>query len=154
MTDDELSKERFGFTIFLSACVHTIIILGVGFTYLEELSSKPALEITIAQYRSEFEPEEADFLAQENQIGSGNLEGKAAPSTPFDSDFNDDVIQEIFPFPSSPEIVQQDLALVASVANDNQERQLQEKFETGEEQPLRDQTSMNSSELNDFIKTQ
>ena len=141
MTDDELSKERFGFTVFLSACVHTIIILGVGFTYLEELSSKPALEITIAQYRSEFEPEEADFLAQENQIGSGNLEGKAAPSPPFDSDFNDDVIQENFPFPSSPEIVQQDLALVASVANDNQERQLQEKFETGEEQPLRDQTS-------------
>ena len=151
ITDDELSKERFGFTVFFSVCVHTIIILGVGFTYLEELNSKPALEITVAQYRSEFEPEEADFLAQENQIGSGNLEERATPSTPFDSDFNDDVIQEVVPFPSSPEIVneiiEQDLALVASVANDNQERQLLEKLETEEEQPLSNETSSDDLSL-------
>ena len=80
-TNNELSKERFGFTFFLSACVHAIIILGVGFTYLEELKSGPALEITIAQYRSELESDEAEFLAQENQIGSGILEERAAPST-------------------------------------------------------------------------
>ena len=93
-TDDKLSKERFGFTVFFSACVHAIIILGVGFTYLEGLNSMPALEITMAQYRSEFEPEEVDFLAQENQIGSGAIEKSAAPRTPFQSDFNDDVIQK------------------------------------------------------------
>ncbi|MFL2856710.1 MAG: energy transducer TonB [Pseudohongiellaceae bacterium] len=151
ITDDELSKERFGFTVFFSVCIHTIIILGVGFTYLEELNSKPALEITVAQYRSEFEPEEADFLAQENQIGSGNIEERTTPSTPFDSDFNDDVIQEIVPFPSSSEIVneiiEQDLALVASVANDNQERQLLEKLETEEEQPLSNETSSDDLSL-------
>ena len=56
-SDAELSRERFGFTVFLSACVHAIIILGVGFTYLEELNSEPALEITMAQYRSELAPD-------------------------------------------------------------------------------------------------
>ena len=120
-SDEDLSRERFGFTVFLSACVHAIIILGVGFTYLEELNSEPALEITMAQYRSEFAPDEADFLAQENQIGSGTLDSKAAPSTPFQSDFNDDIIQEVVPIPQAPEIVNdlevQDLAVISSFQN-------------------------------------
>ena len=89
------SNERFGFTVFLSACFHAIIILGVGFTYFEELTSTPAMEITLAQYASESTPENADFIAQENQAGSGTLDEKAAPSTPFESDFNADVIQEV-----------------------------------------------------------
>lgn len=144
-TDVELSKERFGFTVFLSACVHAIIILGVGFSYLEELNSAPALEITMAQYRSEIEPEQADFLAQENQIGSGNLEERAAPSTPFESDFNDDVIQEVVPVPTSPEIVneiiEQDLAVVSAFANEDQTRQLLEELAPEEEQPITEETS-------------
>lgn len=144
-SDDELSKERFGFTVFLSACVHAILILGVGFTYLEEINSEPALEITMAQYRSELEPDEADFLAQENQIGSGTLEERAASSTPFESDFNDDLIQEVVPVPSSPQIVnevnQQDLAVVSSIAADDQARQLLEELEPEEEQPLTEETT-------------
>ena len=89
--------ERFGFTVFLSACVHAMVILGVGFTYLDELTSAPTMEITLAQYRSEVAPEQADFLAQENQTGSGTLQEVAAPSTPFTSEFNTDVIQEVSP---------------------------------------------------------
>jgi protein TonB len=89
--------ERFGFTVFLSACVHAMVILGVGFSYLEELTSAPTMEITLAQYRSEVAPEEADFLAQENQSGSGTLQEVAAPSTPFTSEFNADVIQDVSP---------------------------------------------------------
>ena len=144
-TDVELSKERFGFTVFLSACVQALIILGVGVSYLEELNSAPALEITMAQYRSEIEPEQADFLAQENQIGSGNLEERAAPSTPFESDFNDDVIQEVVPVPTSPEIVneiiEQDLAVVSAFANEDQTRQLLEELAPEEEQPITEETS-------------
>ncbi len=93
----ENQNERFGFTVFLSACIHAMIILGVGFTYMDEITSQPTMEITLAQYRSEVEPDQADFLAQENQTGSGTLEERAAPSTPFTSEFNADVIQEISP---------------------------------------------------------
>lgn len=94
---NEYQTERFGFTVFLSACVHAMVILGVGFTYFEELTSAPTMEITLAQYRSEVEPEQADFLAQENQTGSGTLQEISAPSTPFTSEFNADVIQEVSP---------------------------------------------------------
>lgn len=126
-TDNDISRERFGFTVFLSACAHAIIILGVGFTYLEEISSEPALEITMAQYRSEIAPDEADFLAQENQQGSGVLDEKAAPSTPFESDFNDERIQETLPVPQTTQITNdveiQDTAVISSFQDEQQVRQ-------------------------------
>ena len=138
--DTELSRERFGFTFFLSACAHAIIILGLGFTYLEEINSEPALEITMAQYRSELAPEEADFLAQENQIGSGILDAAAAPSTPFESDFNADTIQEVLPVPRAPEqldpVQLQDVAVIASVQQADQVRQQLDVEEVDDQLPL------------------
>lgn len=150
-SDEDLSRERFGFTVFLSACVHAIIILGVGFTYLEELNSQPSLEITMAQYRSEFSPDDADFLAQENQIGSGTLDSKAAPSTPFKSDFNDDVIQEVMPVPQSPEVVNteeiRDVAVISTLQNDEQIQQQLDVLEPENEKPLSDQSTPNELSL-------
>ena len=144
-SDEALSRERFGFTVFLSACVHAIIILGVGFTYLEELNSEPALEITMAQYRSEFAPDEADFLAQEKQIGSGTLDSPAAPSTPFKSDFNDEVIQEVVPIPQAPEIVNEievrDAAIVSSIQNEQQVQQQLDEIEPEDEKPLSEEST-------------
>lgn len=138
--DTELSRERFGFTFFLSACAHAIIILGLGFTYLEEINSEPALEITMAQYRSELAPEDADFLAQENQIGSGILDAAAAPSTPFESDFNADTIQEVLPVPRAPEqldpVQLQDVAVIASVQQADQVRQQLDVEEVDDQLPL------------------
>ncbi len=144
-TDEDLSRERFGFTVFLSACVHAIIILGVGFTYLEELNSEPALEITMAQYRSEFAPDEADFLAQENQIGSGTLDSPAAPSTPFKSDINDDVIQEVVPMPQAPEIVNEidvrDAAIISSIQSEQQIQQQLDDIEPEDEKTLSEEST-------------
>jgi protein TonB len=142
--DEDLSTERFGFTVFLSACLHVIIILGVGFTYLEELNSEPALEITMAQYRSEFAPDRANFLAQENQIGSGTLDSVAAPSTPFKSDFNDEVIQEVVPIPQAPEIVNKievrDAAIISSIQNEQQVQQQLDKLEPEDDKPLSEES--------------
>lgn len=144
-TDIDLSRERFGFTVFLSACIHAIIILGVGFTYLEELSSEPALEITMAQYRSEIAPDDADFLAQENQIGSGVLDETAAPSTPFVSDFQDDAIREVVPLPQTPEIVNdietQDVAVISTFQDDDQIRQQLEELEPEQDRLIADEPS-------------
>lgn len=97
-----LAKERFSFTVFLSACAHVILILGIGFTYLSDRGSTPALEITLAQYRSAIEPRDADFLAQENQAGSGVTDEVAAPSTPFASDFSADDINPVRPPAEQP----------------------------------------------------
>ncbi len=144
-TDADLSRERFGFTVFLSACVHAIIILGVGFTYREEINSEPALEITMAQYRSEFAPDAADYLAQENQLGSGTLDSKAAPRTPFESDFNDAAIQEVVPLPQAPEIINnvevRDVAVISSFQNEQQVQQQLDALEPEQEKPLSDQST-------------
>lgn len=143
-TDQNLSTERFGFTVFLSACFHGILILGIGFTYLDELASAPAMEITLAQYRSELEPDNADFLAQENQIGSGTLSEAAAPSTPFESDFNADTIQEVQLLPPASTIAEplevRNDAVITSVRNDTSiDQQLKEQPE--EELPITEETS-------------
>lgn len=149
--EQELSNERFGFTVFLSACFHAIVILGLGFTYLDEINSEAALEITLAQYRSELEPEDADFLAQENQIGSGVLDEAAAPSTPFDSDFNADTIQEVLPVPQAPQIVEeveiQDTAVLTTFENEPETEQQLEEAENEQEQPLQEQVTQEDLSL-------
>ena len=128
----DLSNDRFGFTIFLSGCLHLMLIVGVGFTYLEESNSAPAVEITLAQYRSDIAPDDADFIAQENQSGSGVLDEAATPSTPFVSPFHDEVIQQVDPLPQAPTPSQQtdpsDLALLtATNANLSLAQQLEEE---------------------------
>jgi len=144
-SDEGLSTERFGFTVFLSACVHAIVILGVGFTYLGDLNSETALEITMAQYRNEFAPEKADFLAQKNQIGSGTLDSAAAPSTPFKSDFNDEVIQKVVPIPQAPEIVNEievrDAAIISSIQNEQLAQQQLDKLEPEDDKPLSEEST-------------
>ncbi len=100
--DRTLNTERFGFTVFVSACLHVMLIAGVGFSFLSESASAPTVDVTLAQYRSEEAPEQAEFIAQQNQVGSGTLEQSAAPSTPHESRFHDNVIQEVTPVPQTP----------------------------------------------------
>ena len=116
--ETNISNERFGFTMFVSAALHVIVIIGLGFSYLEQSNNTPTIEVTLAQYKSDEAPEEADFIAQENQSGSGTLEEAAAPSTPFDSQFHDENIQQVSPIQQAPAPNQQtdpsDLALLTA----------------------------------------
>jgi len=130
--ETDLSKERFGFTIFLSACLHIMLIAGVGFSYLEKSNSAPPIEITLAQYRSDIAPDEADYIAQENQTGSGTLDSAAAPSSPFDAEFHDELIQQVDPISQAPAPNRQtepnDLAILSSLeAEQRLEQQLEEE---------------------------
>ena len=90
-----LANERFGFTLFMSLCVHAVLILGVGFTFYEQLNSSSSFDVTLAQYESNQAPDNPDFLAQANQEGSGSQDELARPSSPFESRFNADTIQEV-----------------------------------------------------------
>lgn len=99
--DGELSRERFRFMIFLSACAHALLVLGVGFTYLTDANDEATIEVTLAQYRSQIQPDDADFIAQENQTGSGSQHEATVPSSPFLSDLNDADINEVRPAPEA-----------------------------------------------------
>lgn len=99
--DGELSRERFRFMIFLSACAHALLVLGVGFTYLTDANDESSIEVTLAQYRSQIQPDDADFIAQENQTGSGSKDETTIPSSPFMSNLNDADINEVRPAPEA-----------------------------------------------------
>lgn len=87
------AADRLGFTLFLAVAVHTAAILGIGFAITPKVPPAQTLEITLAQFTSDKPPEEADFLAQANQQGSGQLDEKALPSTREQADFQHQDIQ-------------------------------------------------------------
>ena len=91
------ARDRFSFTLFLATALHAVLLIGVGFTMPDKQAPQRSLEVTLAQHRSEQAPDKADFLAQANQEGSGDLAEKQEISTTEMADFHDNVIREIQP---------------------------------------------------------
>jgi protein TonB len=143
--DGELSRERFRFMIFLSACAHALLVLGVGFTYLTDANDEATIEVTLAQYRSQIQPDDADFIAQENQTGSGSQDEATVPSSPFLSDLNDADINEVRPAPEAqvlnetPE--QPNLTALTSINAEQVIAQQRNAPEQEEKQALSEQSS-------------
>lgn len=75
------AADRLGFTIFVALAVHVLIVL-TDFIQEDPVPAPFTMEITLAQYDDEKAPEKADFLAETNQLGSGEQEEKAQPSSP------------------------------------------------------------------------
>ncbi|NVK39691.1 MAG: energy transducer TonB [Oceanospirillaceae bacterium] len=103
--------DRFGFTLFLAVAVHAILALGIGFTAPKIEPPRKVIDITLARFESEKAPEQADFIAQANQQGSGTLDEKRAPSTreetPFQSEeIKQQAMQQSQPVPAPAETVQ------------------------------------------------
>ncbi|MDY6983128.1 MAG: energy transducer TonB [Pseudomonadota bacterium] len=92
------TQDRFGFTMFMSICVHVMLILGLGFTMTSERQQPQTLEVTLAQYRSAEAPEDADFIAQANQEGSGSEDEALAPASPVEAPLTADTIQDVDAF--------------------------------------------------------
>ncbi|TBU96205.1 energy transducer TonB [Phytopseudomonas dryadis] len=93
--------DRLGFTLFLAAVLHAALILGLGFTLAEPSQISKTLEITLSTFKSEEKPKDADFLAQDNQQGSGTLDKKAAPTTTEQAPFQDTEVKRVTP-PAAP----------------------------------------------------
>ena len=109
--------DRLSFTVFLALALHAALILGVTFTYIDRSSSTHTMEVTLAQHRSNNQPDKADFLAQFNQQGSGTLEEKALTTTTSEAEFFDTVIRETTPMeevPSTPKSEQQKRTVVTT----------------------------------------
>ncbi len=77
-------SDRFSLTVFLALAFHAVIILGVTFDLVDpDLSALNTMEITLVHNKSDDEPDEADYLAQANQQGGGNIKEKVRDSSPF-----------------------------------------------------------------------
>ncbi len=66
-----VQNDQLGFFFFLALALHAILILGLGFAGEGDTYSAPQLTVTLAQYRQQQAPEDAQFIAQANQMGSG-----------------------------------------------------------------------------------
>ncbi len=70
-------SDRLSSTLFVAALFHGVVILGVTFTSAPptEGDALPTLRITLVADNDELEPDpdDADFLAQRSQLGSGEL---------------------------------------------------------------------------------
>ena len=75
------ARDRLVTTLFFAALLHGIVILGI--TFRPDLpSGSPTLEVTMVQSRSVTPPDDAEYLAQANQRGSGNTEERVRPESP------------------------------------------------------------------------
>ncbi len=93
------ASDRLTFTVFLALVLHLVIILGVAIEFPDAEPAPTSLEVILTQYSSEEAPDEADFIAQANQVGSGSAEEKVAPTTNRIAMFEHDKIQDTQPVP-------------------------------------------------------
>ncbi len=77
-------SDRMSLTIFFALAIHAILILGISFDLMDNSSDViTTMEVTLVHQRSNEAPEEADYLAQANQLGGGTQQEKSRPSSPF-----------------------------------------------------------------------
>jgi len=76
------SNDRFAVSILMALGLHAAVLLGVGFVLDFKPLTHPleTLDVVLVNWRSEAEPEEADFLAQASQQGGGESTEVSKPS--------------------------------------------------------------------------
>ncbi|WP_312318041.1 energy transducer TonB [Stenotrophomonas sp.] len=72
-------SQRLGATLALSALVHGLVILGVGFAVADKAALVPTLDVIFSQTQTPLSPKQADFLAQANQQGGGEHDTAQRP---------------------------------------------------------------------------
>lgn len=92
-------RDRLTFTLLLAASLHAAVILGVSFSADEGALPAPTIEVTLAQRSDLLAPEEADFIAQANQLGSGTEQQAQETTADNQTDFLSDEPQPIVPEP-------------------------------------------------------
>jgi protein TonB len=79
MSTERVFSDRFLLALLLAGIAHAILILGVAFEMPKQSEIKKSLTIALVRNPSRAAPEKADFLAPENQFGSGTHTEKAIP---------------------------------------------------------------------------
>ncbi len=87
-----ISTDRLLVAIVLAIVLHLMAFFGVRFRFPHPADSH-VMEVTLALHRNQQENRDADFLAQANQKGSGQLKEAAVIESPEQSPFHDAVIQ-------------------------------------------------------------
>jgi protein TonB len=116
-------RDRLSFTLFLALSLHAAIILGVGFSADLDIQDSPTIDVTLAQHSDLEAPEDADFIAQSNQLGSGTESEILETTTDQESDFFSDEYQEVVsdPLPTIEETLRDKRELLTTIASSEEQ---------------------------------
>jgi protein TonB len=91
------SNDRLSFTIFLALAFHGLLIFGIAFELSKPDASAPSVTVTLSTSKSSEAPKAADFIAQNNQLGSGTLAEAQQITTNKLSPFSGQTIETVDP---------------------------------------------------------
>ncbi len=78
------SADRLVSTLFVATLAHGLVILGVSFSFLapQPPAESQSLEVVMVQgAESEVDPDDPEYLAQQNQLGAGSEQERERPAT-------------------------------------------------------------------------
>ncbi len=90
-------SDRLSFTVFLAIVFHGLLIFGIAFELSKPTESAPSVTVTLSTSSSSEIPEKADFVAQDNQLGSGTLSEAQQITTNKLSPFSSQTIESVDP---------------------------------------------------------
>lgn len=74
--------DRLSATLVLSALLHALVILGIGWAASESAPVTPMLDVMISGSSTPLTPKEAEFLAQVSNQGGGEHDASSRPTDP------------------------------------------------------------------------
>ena len=84
MKPEITAKDKNVMTFTLAVLTLSVVILGVSFSYSDKNPDVVfSMDVILAKKSNTEAPEEADYLAENNQIGGGNQEQQSRPTNPF-----------------------------------------------------------------------
>jgi periplasmic protein TonB len=86
-------EQPFATATLAALGLHVVLIAGVSFEWQSQRVKTPMLEITLATRQEIAPPEQADFLAQADQIGSGDSDVSQTLFTPYNAPFQANQLQ-------------------------------------------------------------
>ncbi len=114
--------DRFSFSLFFALTLHAIIILGVGFSASSGEAPSISIDVTLSVANDEVTPEDADFIAATNQVGSGSLDEVAEMTATEDSEFHDNRLSEVLAQPTpTPEVAESRTDLLTTTAQTDEQ---------------------------------
>jgi protein TonB len=103
------SGDPLTFTLLIAIAVHILLFFGLSFQ-APHVRLPHVMEVTLALHRSDKENPHADYLAQANQQGSGSADDARLITSPHQSPFKSDAINQIQPEQQSAQSPQVDQA--------------------------------------------
>lgn len=131
--------DRLSFTLFLAIALHALLVFGLAFDLGKNDQPAPTLDVTLVHHSSSEEPDEADYLAQSNQIGSGTLDERQLLRTTEEAEFEDNSIRQTQPNEQMLLVKEQQESLARVITGNGQDR-LPLRTELSENHPLSNAT--------------